>query len=63
MPLLMQPEDADLWLQGEGLQGKADGCADILQREPVAELSYYRVGLMVNNPRNQSKETLDPVDD
>ncbi|RLA43211.1 MAG: SOS response-associated peptidase [Gammaproteobacteria bacterium] len=58
MPLLMELEYADLWLQGE-----AGKCAGILQREPEAELSYYRVSQLVNNSRNQGADILTPVED
>ena len=56
MPIMIEPEDADLWLHGE-----ITDCAGLLVSPQGVEIKHHRVSLLVNNPRNQGENLTQPV--
>jgi putative SOS response-associated peptidase YedK len=51
MPVILHPEDYELWLDADARQ--MDLVKEMLRPYPAGEMSSYPVGTSVNSPRNQ----------
>jgi putative SOS response-associated peptidase YedK len=58
MPVILSPAEAALWLDPEASRADLLG---LLQAHAGAELESYPVSAVVNSPRNDGPECLDPV--
>lgn len=58
MPVILPEESYDQWL--DSTQKDADALQDLLVPAPPGELSYYPIGTIVNNPRNDSPQCIEP---
>lgn len=56
MPVIIQPEDYALWL------GELDERKRLLTNLPEIELNIYPVSKMVNSPKNDMPECIEPID-
>ncbi|MCI0395737.1 MAG: SOS response-associated peptidase [Chloroflexi bacterium] len=59
MPLILAPEDYELWLDPK-MQKPAD-LQHLLRPYPAAEMTFYRVSTLVNNPRNEDPACIVPL--
>ena len=55
MPVIIQPEDYALWL------GELDRREELLARLPKVDLELYPVSKMVNSPKNDIPECIEPI--
>lgn len=55
MPVIIQPEDYPLWL------GELDERKQLLTSLPEIELNIYPVSKMVNSPKNDKSECIEPM--
>ena len=55
MPVIIQPEDYTLWL------GNLDERKQLLTNLPEIELKIYPVSKMVNSPKNNKPECIEPI--
>ena len=58
MPVILSPDDYDLWLDPE-FQGK-EKLLSLLRPYPADEMIAYPVSTVVNNPRNEKPECIEP---
>ncbi len=66
MPVILTPEDYEVWLdpvvqQLEGLQYLLRPSPDLLRRYSAVEMEAYPVSKMVNNPRNDLIQCVEPI--
>jgi putative SOS response-associated peptidase YedK len=66
MPVILTPEDYEVWLdsavqQLEGLQYLLGPSPDLLRPYPAVEMEAYAVSKMVNNPRNDILQCVEPI--
>ncbi|GAB4378590.1 MAG: SOS response-associated peptidase [Elainellaceae cyanobacterium] len=59
MPVILHPQDYDLWLDPE-VQGGRD-LQELLHPYPEEEMQRYAVSKKVNNPRHDNADCLEPV--
>ena len=59
MPVIVEPEDDASWLD-PGLADPKE-VADIILPRPWPAMRAYRVSTMVNSPKNESPELIDPI--
>lgn len=57
-PVILQPEDYDLWLDPE-FEGK-EKLLSLLRPQPADQMMAYPVSTLVNRPRNESPECIEP---
>ena len=57
MPVILSPEDYELWLEPEFHgQGKL---LEMLKPYPAEDMEAYPISTVVNNPRNETKECIE----
>jgi len=56
MPVIVDPADYDLWLQGGSDEANA-----IIKPFPQDDMAFYRVSTRVNNVRNDDKACVEPL--
>jgi len=56
MPVILEPEDYDLWLEGDPDEAEA-----LLRPLPAEELRAYKVSTRVNAPRNDDPGCIEPL--
>ena len=59
MPVILEPESWDMWLDGELRQ--ADALEPLLRPLPAAAITEHPVADLVNNVRNDLPENIDPL--
>lgn len=59
MPVILAPTAYDQWLDPTFQQ--ADSLKDLLRPYPSDELQAYPVSTLVNNPRHDAPDCLEPV--
>ena len=59
MPVILAPEDYDLWL--EPAVQEVQRIQSLLRPYPAEGMTAYPVSARVNNPANDSPECLEPV--
>lgn len=59
MPVILHPEDYELWLEGDAR--KLDLIREILGPYPAEKMTSYPVGMSVNSPRNQGAKLIEGV--
>ncbi|MBA3241446.1 MAG: SOS response-associated peptidase family protein [Acidobacteria bacterium] len=57
MPVILHPEDYELWLDGDAR--KLDLVKELLRPYPSVEMTGYPVGASVNSPRSQGAELIE----
>ena len=60
MPVILQPHDYDMWLDPH-IQDK-ELLSSLLQPYPPNEMEAFLVSTMVNNPKNDSEQCIQPVE-
>lgn len=60
MPVIVAPEDYGLWL--DGAVQEPERLTPLLRPYPEAEMEAYPVSTLVNSPRNNSPECLEPIE-
>ena len=58
MPVIIEPEDFDLWLQPEP---DPEQGLHLLRPYPAEKMSAYPVSTLVNNPRNDAPDCIQPI--
>lgn len=58
MPVIVEPEDFDLWLHPEP---DPEQGLHLLRPYPAAKMVAYPVSTLVNNPRNDNPECIQPI--
>lgn len=58
MPVIVEPEDYDLWLNPEPHPEQG---LHLLRPYPAAKMTAYPVSTVVNNPRNDTPECIQPI--
>jgi len=59
MPVILSPDDYDLWLEPD-LHGQGK-LLEMLRPYPADGMIAFPVSTIVNNPRNETKECIEPV--
>jgi putative SOS response-associated peptidase YedK len=59
MPVILKPEDYDLWLDPEVQDSKM--LQPLLQPFPTEGMTAYPVSTIVNSPKNNTPECIAPV--
>jgi putative SOS response-associated peptidase YedK len=57
MPVILHPEDYELWLGGD--EREIDLVKEILRPYPAEEMIGYAVGTSVNSPRSQGAQLIE----
>lgn len=60
MPVILSPDDYDRWLDPE--RKSPDDVLDLLRPYPAERMAASPVSTLVNNPRNERRECIEPVD-
>jgi putative SOS response-associated peptidase YedK len=60
MPVVLQPENEQLWLH-HPFNSPEDAVFLQSLLKPAAELEAYRVSTLVNNPANEGPECIQPI--
>ncbi len=58
MPVIIEPEDFDLWLDPEP---EPEQGLHLLRPYPAEKMTAYPVSTVVNNPRNETPECIQPI--
>ena len=56
MPVIVDPEDHELWLRGTG-----SAAANVIKAFPPNSMAFYRVSARVNNVRNDDEGCIEPL--
>jgi len=60
MPVILHPDDYDVWLDPE--MQDTEKLQELLRAYPSEEMEMYPVRTVVNNPRNDAKDCLEPAE-